>query len=174
MLVFGAGLLGISYVAMCKEAGAEWIGLIDTESSRLHWGPTFGANETYIFPEDTSGELPWPEVDMVFDMTGSPPAMKTGIDSLALGGTAIWIGAVFPASSVPVDAQKIVRKILEIKGLHNYNYEDFIKATAFIEKNHMKYPFDQLIEKEYQLADEEEAFRFANEEKPVRVGIQIC
>ncbi|TDO20745.1 alcohol dehydrogenase catalytic domain-containing protein [Pedobacter duraquae] len=174
VLVFGAGLLGISCAAMCKEAGASWIGLIDPDGSRLNWGTGFGTDETFIFPtEIDASQLPWPQSDLAFDMTGNPEAMKTGLDSLALGGRAIWIGAVFPAKPVPVDAQKIVRKLLEIKGLHNYNYDDFVNAKIFVERNYQKYPFELLIEKEYSLHEVEEAFRFATDIKPVRVGIKI-
>jgi len=174
VIIFGAGLLGLSCVAMCKEAGAQWIGLIDNDNTRLHWGSKFGSDEVYpSITEDHAGDLPWPEADIVFDMTGNPGAMKIGIDSLALGGCAVWIGAVFPAKPVQIDAQKIVRKLLQIRGLHNYNYDDFVNATRFIEDNHSKYPFEDLIEKEYPLNDIEAAFKYASESKPVRVGIKI-
>ena len=172
VLVFGAGLLGLSCLAMCKEAGATWIGATETDETRLQWGAKFGADELYQIPAE-GAPLPWPEVDIVFDMTGSPQAMKTGIDSLAVGGCAIWIGAVFPAAAVQVDGQKIVRKLLQIRGLHNYNYEDFLNATTFIENNYEKYPFVELVEKEYALTDIEEAFAYANTVKPVRVGVRI-
>jgi len=173
VLVFGAGLLGLSCVAMCKEAGAKSIELIDNDAIRLTWGKKFGADNVYNFPEDVNTTLPWKEADIVFDMTGNPIAMKVGIDSLATGGVAIWIGAVFPEKPVPVDAQKIVRKLLQIKGLHNYNYQDFLNATTFVENNFKKYPFEDLIEKEYPLKEIKEAFAFASTIKPVRVGIKI-
>ena len=173
VIVFGAGLLGLSCVAMCKEAGATAVSIVDTDPGRLHWGGKFGATAIYQYPATSDIPLLWPEADIVFDMTGHPDAMKTGIDSLAVGGCAIWIGAVFPAKPVDVDAQKVVRKLLQIRGLHNYNYEDFVKATAFIEDNYLKYPFEELIEKEYSLDDIEEAFTFASNSKPVRVGIKI-
>ncbi|TFF37237.1 zinc-binding dehydrogenase [Mucilaginibacter psychrotolerans] len=174
VLVFGAGLLGISCVAMCREAGASWVGLIDNDASRLSWGEKFGADEQFIFPNNpVDGSFPWPQADVVFDMTGRPEAMKVGVESLGLGGTVVWIGAVFPASPVPVDAQRVVRNLLEIKGLHNYNYDDFVNATIFIEQNFEKYPFEELVEKEYTLDQIAEAFKYASEQKPVRVGINI-
>jgi putative phosphonate catabolism associated alcohol dehydrogenase len=174
ILVFGAGLLGLSCAAMCREAGASTIGIVDPETSRLEWAGKFGADAKHIFPDEIKGQqLPWPEADIIFDMTGSPGAMRTGIDSLAVGGIAIWIGAVYPAQPVQVDAQKIVRKVLQIRGLHNYNYEDFVLATEFIENFYEKYPFEALIEKEYSMEDIEKAFAFASEKKPVRVGIKI-
>ncbi len=174
IIVFGAGLLGLSCLAMCKEAGATWIGLVDNDRTRLSWGEKFGAGFVYLnSADDTTVAIPWPEVDFVFDMTGNPQAMKAGIDSLAVGGTAIWIGAVFPSQPVPIDAQKIVRKLLQIRGLHNYNYDDLLNATSFIENNFRKYPFEDLIEKEYTLDNIEDAFAFASKSKPVRVGIKI-
>lgn len=173
VIIFGAGLLGLSCVAMCRDAGAINITLIDNDESRLKWCGKFGGDATYTFAAAISNKLPWPEADIVFDMTGSPQAMKTGIDSLALGGVAIWIGAVFPADPVAIDAQKIVRKVLQIRGLHNYNYDDFVNATAFIEDNYKKYPFGELIEKEYNLNEIEAAFEFAYKSKPVRVGVRI-
>ena len=173
ILIFGAGLLGLSCVAMCKEAGAAWIGIMDIDEQRSHWATKFGADNIYSPPSQNTKELPWPEVDIVFDMTGNPQAMKKGLDSLGIGGIAVWIGAVYPAEAVPVDAQRIVRKLLQIRGLHNYNYEDFVNATLFIENNFNKYPFEQLIETEFSLDDIEEAFVFAANQKPVRVGIKI-
>jgi putative phosphonate catabolism associated alcohol dehydrogenase len=179
VLVFGAGLLGLSCLAMCREAGAARIGIIDPDPTRLHWGEKFGADAAYTFPEaptpfdDAIPRFPWPEADIVFDMTGNPQAMQLGLTSLAVGGCAIWIGAVYPAQPVPVDAQLVVRKLLQIRGLHNYNYEDFVKATSFIENNYRKYPFESLVEKEYPLAEIETAFAFATNKKPVRVGIKI-
>ena len=174
VLVFGMGLLGLSCLAMCKEAGASWIGAVDTNEDRLKWYKDFGATAAYNISNHSADDgLPWPEVDAVFDMTGDSAAMKLGIDSLAVGGCAVWIGAVFPNSPVAVDAQKIVRKVLQIKGLHNYNYDDFVQATSFIENHYGDYPFDALIEKEFDLEEIEEAFQYATLHKPVRVGIQI-
>jgi D-arabinose 1-dehydrogenase-like Zn-dependent alcohol dehydrogenase len=72
-----------------------------------------------------------------------------------------------------VDAQQIVRKIIQIRGLHNYNFEDLLNATSFVEKNYNKHFFQSLIEKEFQLEDVEDAFHFAVEQRPVRVGIKI-
>jgi alcohol dehydrogenase len=173
VLVFGAGLLGLSCLAMCKEFGAAQIGIIDPDPTRLHWGEKFGADAAYPFSEAAVPPLPWPDADIVFDMTGNPAAMQAGLASLAVGGCAIWIGAVYPAQPVPVDAQLIVRKLLQIRGLHNYNYEDFVNATSFIENNYRKYPFESLVEKEYPLEEIETAFAFASNNKPVRVGIKI-
>jgi len=108
---------------------------------------------------------------MGFDMTGDPLVMQVGLQSLKTGGLAIWIGAVYHADPVAVDAQHLVRKLLQIRGLHNYNYDDFLKATVFIENHFEKYPFEALVEEEFALEQMDAAFTYACEIKPVRVGI---
>jgi putative phosphonate catabolism associated alcohol dehydrogenase len=174
ILIFGAGLLGLSCVAMCREGGASWIGLVDPDFKRLQWGQKFGSDQGYPVNGLSRGSaLPWPQVHLVFDMTGNPQAMEGGLDSLDVGGIAVWIGAVFPERPVAVDAQQLVRRLGQIRGLHNYNYEDFLNATAFIEKNYQKFPFEDVIEKEFPLDQVDQAFAFASEHKPVRVGIRI-
>jgi alcohol dehydrogenase len=66
-----------------------------------------------------------------------------------------------------------VRNLITIKGLHNYNYEDLKYALEFLKVNHEKYPFNSVVEKEFELKDVEKAFRYAVEKKPIRVGIRI-
>jgi alcohol dehydrogenase len=112
-------------------------------------------------------------VDIVFDMTGNPQVMETGVQSLRTGGIAVWIGAVYPEKPVLIDGQQVVRKLLQIRGLHNYNYDDLFHAAIFIENYYMKYPYEELIEKEYDLDEIEKAFKYAVDHKPVRVGIKV-
>ncbi len=140
ILVFGAGLLGLSCVSMCKEFGAAKVGLIDPDAHRFSWGKKFGADNSYEFP-DKGVPYPWTESDIVFDMTGYPDAMLAGINSLKTGGCAVWIGAVFPSATVPVNAEMIVRKLLQIRGLHNYNYERLCKSCSVHRKSLSNVPF---------------------------------
>jgi putative phosphonate catabolism associated alcohol dehydrogenase len=172
VLIFGIGMLGLSCVAMCKEGGASSITTVDRDPQRLKWATRFGATSAFTMPTD-HGPYPWESADVSFDMTGDSDAMHAGINSLNVGGCAVWIGAVFPNKPVPVDAQQVVRKVLQIRGLHNYNYEDFETATAFIEQHYKTYPFEALIEKEYDLENIDDAFAFAASDRPVRVGIWI-
>jgi alcohol dehydrogenase len=172
VLIFGAGLLGITCMAMCRESGASWIGVVDREEDRLKWGKSFGADQSFVISDQNyKGKNAWPAVDIVFDMTGNPDIMKLGIESLSVGGVAVWIGAVYKEEPVKVDGQFIVRNLIQIRGLHNYNYADFLNATRFMEVHWRKYPYEQLIEGEFHLNAIDAAFEFADNAKPVRVGI---
>ncbi|SIO53000.1 zinc-binding dehydrogenase [Chitinophaga niabensis] len=172
VLITGMGLLGMTCAAMCKDAGAAWIIAADITEKRLEEAMGFGADETIDLKKDNV-KLPAKGIDVVFDMSGSADAMEFGIDSLAIGGSAILIGAVFNTRKLQVDAEKVIRKLLTIKGLHNYNYQDFTYALDFITRNWEKYPFGQVVGKEFSLNEVQEAFEYAVQFKPLRVGIRI-
>lgn len=180
VVVFGAGMLGITTAAMCREAGAAWIAMADVSAGRLSVAADFGASESFDLSQDGEAKLrsrcdqfPGCGVDYVFDMTGAPDAMELGVSLLTVGGRAIWIGAVFNTRKVQLNAEWVVRNIISIQGLHNYNYEDFEQALQFITRNWKKYPFERVVEKEFDLIDADKAFAYAAEKKPLRVGIRI-
>ncbi|MGJ1430716.1 zinc-binding dehydrogenase [Sphingobacterium spiritivorum] len=173
ILISGMGLLGLVCAAMCREAGAAYIIASDMDQKRLELARKFGADQIFN-PTDQSEELAGSLlVDCFFDMSGSPEAMEWGIDHLAVGGYSILIGAVFKQRRLHIDAEQIIRRILTIRGLHNYNYSDFNTAVDFITDHLDNYPFAGLIEKEFPLEEVNEAFAYAKDKKPVRVGILI-
>ncbi len=171
ILITGAGLLGMVCAAMCKDAGAKFIHVADINAQRLEQALGFGASETHLLT-DAAVKLPG-GIDVAFDMSGSADAMENGLASLATGGTAIWIGAVFNTRKVQVDAESVVRRLITIKGLHNYNFEDFVYAVDFINRNHQVFPFEKVVSKEFSLLATNEAFQYAVAHKPLRVGINL-
>lgn len=171
ILITGAGLLGMVCAAMCKDAGAKFIHVADINAERLEQALDFGANESHLLL-DTSVKLP-EGIDVAFDMSGSADAMENSLNTLAIGGTAVWIGAVFNTRKVQLDAESIVRRLVTIKGLHNYNFEDFVYAVEFIHKNHQVFPFEKVVSKEFSLLETNAAFEYAVKHKPLRVGIHL-
>ena len=169
VLITGMGLLGITCAAMCREAGAAAVLAADVSADRREKARLFGADETVdsLHPHQI---IP---VDVVFDMSGSPDAMEWGADMLATGGIAVWVGAVFRGRKVQLDAETIVRRLVTIRGLHNYNYEDLQYALDFLAGSFEKYPFADVVGRSYPLAKVNEAFAYALAEKPLRVGITV-
>jgi alcohol dehydrogenase len=181
VLITGMGHLGITCAAMCREAGAAWIGAIDVSIERLEEALHFGADQVYynrgnthLLEKEIKDSLPRNGVDIVFDMSGSPEAMELGLELLAIGGCAIWVGAVFSSRCLRINAEKLIRNLHTVKGLHNYNYEDFRNALAFMKTNWNKYPFEKTVAKEFSLKQAEQAFKYAVKNKPFRVGIRLC
>ena len=82
------------------------------------------------------------------------------------------IGAAFPQRPIQVDAEQVVRRLLTIRGLHNYNLDDFITAISFVEQHHNRFPFADLIEDRFSLVEVDAAFAHAVTSGAHRVGIR--
>ncbi|WP_295120176.1 zinc-binding dehydrogenase [uncultured Chitinophaga sp.] len=180
VLITGMGHLGITCAAMCREAGATWIGGADVSAKRLNDALSFGADEVFDMNADTDvllrsiiASTGGKGADVVFDMSGAPDAMEFGIAGLGIGGCAIWVGAVFNTRPLQIDPERIIRSLITIRGIHNYNYEDFQYAFDFMDRNWQKYPFIEVVEKEFSLDEVEHAFVYAVAHKPLRVGIKF-
>ena len=176
VLIAGVGMLGLSACAMAKESGAKNVYAIDRDKARLNFAKTFGVNQIIqasLEVQDIVEQLkPHHEIDVVIDTTGAPEAMEKSLSLLSIGGMAVWVGAVYSQRNTQVNAEMIVRNLLTIKGLHNYKPKDLAVAITFLEKNHKKYPFASLVNKEFLLHELESAFNEAHKGGHYRVGIR--
>ena len=166
--VYGTGMLGIIACAMVSKMGASKVIAVDESAERLEVAKQFGATEICL-PTDALQD----KVDIVLEFSGANDAMQNSIRMLKIGGVTIWIGAVFPQSDIPINAEYIIRNLLTIKGLHNYNNEDFLNAVNFIEMNYTIFDFEKLIKKGFSLDEVSEAFEYAIAHNPFRVSIHL-
>ncbi|MCB9885209.1 MAG: zinc-binding dehydrogenase [Planctomycetes bacterium] len=167
VLVLGAGALGLAVAAQAHAAGAAHIAVVDPSPSRCERALPFGAAcaRTAVDPEQ--------RYEVAIDCSGAPAAMRAGLRALEVGGTAVWVGAVLPQPPVPVDAEQVVRRLLTIRGLHNYDTGDLVRAVQFTEAHHRTYPFAELVQVRFPLADLDAAFAHALATGPWRVGVAL-
>lgn len=177
VLVTGAGMLGLVACAMAHADGADCVHTIDLSADRIRRAFQFGADRAW----PAGGEwvdgirAEWMAAypyDIVLDFTGSPEVMARGLDLLSIGGTAVWVGATYPQPAVPLLAEQIVRRLLTIRGIHNYNAADLLRAVDFMESHHDKYPFETLVEGAFPLTGAAAAFDCALHHHPYRAGIR--
>ena len=164
VLVFGAGMLGLTTCAFATVAGAADVSLCDVNEERLAQGARFGA--TSLLRTVTTDNY-----DSVFEMSGHPPAVQSAMNAANIGGTIVLVGSVSPAGTVAVDPERIVRRLLSIHGVHNYRPGDLVTAVRFLEEHHHQFPFAELVQKSFSLADVNEAFQFAVKNRPIRVAV---
>lgn len=176
VLVIGAGILGISACAMAKFAGAEKVASMDLNPERVkntfNFGADLGLDAGVSSIEILQETNPWGGIDVVIDTSGSAEAMEKGLEILNIGGISIWVGAVYSQRNISFNAEQIVRKLLTIKGLHNYIPADLAYAIDFLEKSKVTYPFNSLVENEYNLDQLDFAFEVANTSNNYRIGIK--
>lgn len=175
VLVIGAGMLGISACAMSKSNGADQVCAMDQTAQRAENTKRFGADKTIDASLSTEEVLEITQaiggIDVVIDTSGSAAAMEKGLNILNIGGIAVWVGAVYSERNISISAESVVRRILTIKGLHNYIPEDLAFAIKFLEAAHTQYPFESLVEADFRLEELDEAFKTAHESGKYRVGI---
>jgi threonine dehydrogenase-like Zn-dependent dehydrogenase len=154
---------------------------IDSNLDRSQKSLEFGSHVA-LESAETSNEMiknfqhalsEYPKVDVVLEFSGSTSAIESTLGLLDIGGTAVWVGSTFTQPSIPVNAEQIVRKLITIKGIHNYNKEDLLTAVEFMEQCHDMYDFKSMIKGDFTLENTTEAYQYAIKENPFRVGIRL-
>jgi 2-desacetyl-2-hydroxyethyl bacteriochlorophyllide A dehydrogenase len=100
VLVLGQGVVGLLVARLLREAGAERVISVDAFARRRELSRSFaGADVTLSVDEDVVGRVreltDGLGADLVVEVSGSPAALGTAIDSVAFGGTVVvcsWYG----------------------------------------------------------------------------------
>ncbi|KJQ53974.1 alcohol dehydrogenase catalytic domain-containing protein [Microbacterium sp. SA39] len=155
--IHGAGLVGLSAAAIAAEHGAT-VEVLDPNPARRAQAVRFGATELSRDPE------------VVIEASGH--AVADALAGVAVGGTVVLVGSVFPADPVPFDAESIVRRLVTIAGIHNYTGAELADAVAFLAGRGRAYPFADAVGAVRPLLDIDEALlEAAAPDAPLRVGL---
>lgn len=133
VLIGGAGMLGLTAVAACADAGAD-VQVVDRNADRLTLATQFGGR--------TSDGGP---VDVAIDYTGSSAAVADALGRLDIGGTLVLAGSVTPGPPLAVDPETVVRQWLTITGVHNYEPRHLHRAVDFLDRTRERHPWDTLV-----------------------------
>jgi alcohol dehydrogenase len=109
--------------------------------------------------------------DVVVELAGTAASARTALGSARVGGTVLFAGTVAPTPAVPLDPEAVVRRMLTIRGVHNYHPRDLESALAFLAGPGRAFPFDRLVVARYPLAEAEKAFARAHDSPGFRVAI---
>lgn len=179
VLVFGAGLLGLTAVAAVREYGAKRVAVCDVNVRRAAAAGTFGADSGFVAGDDMvkmqrdSVEVcGTAKFDVVLELSGASSAVEAAVEFADIGGTVVLVGSVFPARPIAIDPEAIVRRCLSIRGVHNYAPEDLDTAVRFLERAHQRYPFASLVERTFALEDFAAAIQDAREQQRIRVALR--
>lgn len=178
VLVVGLGMLGLNAVAQLAEAGAASIIVMDRDQKRVDLSKRFGATHT-IDAASTQEELQEQVrtmtngrgADVALDFAGVAAAVETAIGCVRTGGCVLLAGSVFPTGEIPLNPESIVRRMITLRGLHNYAPRDLKEALGFLERTHQRFPFAELVSRSFALDEVSEAFEFAATNRPIRVAI---
>jgi threonine 3-dehydrogenase len=137
VLITGAGPIGIMAGAVARHAGARHIVITDVNPVRL----ALAAKVADVTPVDVSkedlrevmGRLRMKEgFDVGLEMSGAPQAFTQMLDVMLMGGKIAMLG--IPSAPYPVDWNRIVFKMLTIKGIYGREmFETWHKMLAMLQ-----------------------------------------
>ncbi|QOV89216.1 zinc-binding dehydrogenase [Humisphaera borealis] len=146
LLVTGAGMLGLLACAAAGLQSPASTTVVDLNVGRLNDARRLGASLG-------STEVPQGQFDILIECTGNSALTTAAISRLDLGGRAILVGAVYPDDPLPIDAQSIVRRLITIRGIHNYTAQDLAAALSFFAGSDASALFKDLIGRRIPLSD---------------------
>lgn len=165
VLIMGAGMLGLTATAFAKAAGASEIAVCDVDENRLQLAKEFGATSVISEARGT-------KFDRALEMSGNETAVENLVECLDVGSTGVLVGSVSPSRSIKLDPEQIVRRLITLRGVHNYHPMDLVTAVDFLSTHQHKFPFRNLVQRSFTLDEADEALQFAEQERPVRVSVR--
>ena len=120
VLIVGMGTIGLLVLQCCLLKKPKKIFVTDLSDSRLALAKAMGAD---VCCNTGKGEQLPEQVDVAFEAVGAEGAVRSVMDALKFGGTAVWIGNNKPV--IQVHMQQIVTRELQVKGSFLYSLEDF-------------------------------------------------
>jgi putative phosphonate catabolism associated alcohol dehydrogenase len=182
VVIQGLGLLGLYGAAIAKARGARFVIGLDTVAERRHRAHQFGVdlaldstldstlNRDQLLNEIRSHCRP-EGPDVVIEVCGVAEAIPLGIDMLRVGGTYVLAGVVNPNALVTLDANLLLKKMLTLRGVHNYHPRNLIEALDFVLANRQHFPFHDLVDGKYPLDRINEAMADAAARRVLRAAI---
>jgi putative phosphonate catabolism associated alcohol dehydrogenase len=166
VLIAGAGMLGLTAAAMATEAGARVV-VSDPVAERRDAATAFGA-VAVVDPRSAAdsstglatalaragGRAAAPTIAL--ELSGAAATVATIRSLLAavdVGGVLVLVGSVFPGPDLAVPPEQLVRRLLTIRGVHNYAPRHLEQAVGFLADGGRKYPFAEQVGAVFPLAE---------------------
>ena len=182
MLVTGAGLLGVTACAMATDAGALVV-VSDPDAARRQLALAFGAAAV----ADPSAPCESPtgvasvlaalqdagaaEPTIAVELSGAGTAVQTVIDLIGVGGVVVLVGSVLPGEPALLDPESMVRRLITLRGVHNYTPDDLQQAVTYLSGGWHRHPFSALVGMTFPLEKADAALLTAATARYPRVGI---
>lgn len=178
VVIQGLGLLGLYGAALAKSRGARYVIGLDVHGARRAQSSRFGVDlaldpsmhQTELLPIIRSKCRP-DGPDAVIEVCGVADVIPLGLEMVRTGGTYVLAGLVSPGAQVTVDANRIVRKMVNLRGVHNYHPRHLIEALEFVLANKVRFPFADLVDGFYSLEQVTQAMSDASAQRVLRAAI---
>ena len=167
VVIQGAGGLGLHASAVAKEKGANVV-IIEGAPERLKLAKAFAADHLIDLSQLAKVEERVEQVkkitgsdgaDVVLEVSGVPAAFSEALQLVRPGGRVISIGNIMvgPEFEIPVCPGVVTRKSILVQGIVRYAPWYLYRSLKFLDRNLGKYPYEKFSDREYTLAEVQEA-----------------
>jgi threonine dehydrogenase-like Zn-dependent dehydrogenase len=179
VVVQGAGGLGLNTTAIAKERGAEVI-VVEGVDGRIDRAEAFGADHVVDFRESDSVEARVERVqeltdgqgaDLGVEVAGVPEAFAEGVELVRPGGRFLEIGNVSPGITTEFDPGSLTRSMVDVYPAIRYDPWYLRKALEFLDNHAADYPYDELIDAEFDLVDVTDALHRSDSREVTRATL---
>ena len=170
VVVQGTGAVGLSTIALAREAGAATIVAIGAPAARLGLAREMGADHVFDLHATREADrleavraLTYGEgADVVVEAAGSARAIEEGLSLVRDGGRYVVAGHYTDAGPSQINAHhQINRKHLDIRGCWGSTPAHFVRGLALLERHASRVPWRAVGERTYPLDRLNEALRDA-------------
>lgn len=164
--ITGPGPVGFSALIACDAGGAESITMIGAEidtATRLPIAAEMGATRTLNGAEESMNE----EVDVFFEASGHVSALEQAIEGTRRGGQIIQIGVFHGQSSIPFDANRLIRSGIDYRPIRSRRDSTWRRAIAIANNTDLS----PLIGPTFDLENHEEAFKATRNREGVKITL---
>jgi threonine dehydrogenase-like Zn-dependent dehydrogenase len=166
VVVQGAGPVGISALAVAKDAGASQVIVIGGPKHRLEMARRFGADHIIDLEEVREAPARIEAVrqltggygaDAVLECVGIPSAVPEGMEMCRDGGKFLVLGHYCDAGSVSLNPHVITRKQLQVFGSWSSEPRHLKAAIEFLRARQREFPFHSMVTHRFSLEQANEA-----------------
>ncbi len=172
-VVTGCGMLGLTAIVAATVAGAQVIA-VDPDPLRREAAVRLGAIDAVspgarelraaLAARGRDG------FDVAWELSGSSASVADLLEIADTSAVVVLVGSVFPAAAVDLSAESVVRRLLTIRGVHNYRPEHLVSAVRFLATPEAA-GFADLVGEILPLSRAAEAFA-PRPDAPARIGIR--
>jgi alcohol dehydrogenase len=178
LVIQGLGLLGLYGAALAKARGASFVVGLDINEKRRNQSAKYGVDlaldpsidKDVLLEKIKTNCLP-EGPDAVIEVCGVAEVIPLGIEMVRIGGTYVIAGLVSPGAHVNFDAHRIVKKMITLRGIHNYHPRHLIEALEFVKNHKSIYPLAELVDGFYSLDQVTQAMDDAATQRVLRAAI---
>ncbi|MGI8311746.1 zinc-dependent alcohol dehydrogenase [Saccharopolyspora hattusasensis] len=160
VVVFGAGVIGLSVGIAAQASGAASVSMIDQFDTRRDVAAACGLTELVIHrpgDDDSAALDPLAECDVVIDTVSTTASANAALGLLSSGGRYVAVGSPHTGAPLAIDYDRLYARELSIATARNYTRRDFTRALDLLQ--HQSVDLSPLVTARYALEDFEQAVR---------------